>query len=108
MQFPSTPAFKRMTPRRSASSMTRSTRSGAGPSSRIAHDLDREHRSEPAHITDLTPTNLPVEHPRAKCRAEDLRPCDQLFLVEHVEHGKRRRQGDRVPDEVPPIAPRCG
>ena len=58
----------------------------------IANELDRQHRSHPANVTDPRPARLPVEHPRANRVTEELRALDELFLLEDVENGAAQRR----------------
>ncbi len=66
---------------------------------RLANELDREHRAHAADVSDLRPARLPLEHACADRVAEKLRALDELLLLEHVEHGTRGGECDRVADE---------
>ena len=61
----------------------------------IANELDREHRAQPADVSDPRPARLPVEHARADRVAEELRALDELLLLEDVEHGAARPRARR-------------
>ena len=61
------------------------------------HDLDRHHRAKAAHVADLR-----VRRRHARCRASAVcaawrvRLVEHLLVVEHVEHGERRRAGHGI------------
>ena len=65
---------------------------------RIVDELDREHRAEAADVADRRPAPLPSEHPVADALADELGACDELLLLEYVEHGERRRLCDGIAD----------
>ena len=65
----------------------------------VAHELDREHRSQPTHISDRGPARLPLPHARPHNVPDGYGAGDELFLLEDVEDRERRRQCDRVTDE---------
>ena len=103
MQFPSTPAFSRSSPRWSASSITDDASSGAGILRRgIRDELDRDHRAEASHVPDRRPAPLPLEHPRAERIADRYRTGDELFLLEDVQDRRCGGQRDWIADERPP------
>ena len=65
----------------------------------VGNQLDRHHRTEPAHVADRGPT-LPA---RRACATDQLaqlgRTREQPLLVDDIEHRDGRRLGDRVADE---------
>ena len=75
---------------------------------RVGDELDRQHRAEAAHVADRGPALLPGEHARADRLAEPRRALDEALLVDHVEHGERRRLRDRVADVGAADAARTG
>ena len=66
---------------------------------RVTHELDRQHRSEPADVSNLWPTSLPVEHSRAERLTQQLGALHELLLLEDVEDGRCCSERDRVADE---------
>ena len=102
MQLPSTPALSSKRPR-----CKRLVDDGLDELRRrllrswVSHELDRQHRAQPPDVTDARPARLPVEHPRAQRRTEELCAIDELLLLEDVEDGQRRRERDRIADERP-------
>src|SRR5207248_3886075 len=57
--------------------------------------------AEAAGVADLRVLLLPRRHPAADGLADASRSVDEAFLLEHVEHGERRRLCDRVADVRP-------
>ena len=79
--------------------MTETARSGAGSFERwVVDELDGKHRAEPAHVTDLTPTSLPGEHPFADGSPIALARVDEVLVREDVHNGERSGECDRVAD----------
>ena len=100
MQLPGTPALSRIRPRCERSVDHRLRQLGRGLFRRgIVDELDGEHRSEPAHVADLRVALLPREHPVSDRGTHHAGPLDDSLLLEHVEHGERRGESDRVADE---------
>ena len=66
---------------------------------RIANELERDHRAEAADVADLRPARLPGEQARTQRVTEDLRPRNELLLLEDVEHRARSSKRDGIADE---------
>ena len=66
---------------------------------RVADELERDHRAETTDIADLRPARLPGEQAGAQRVTEDLRPRNELLLLEDVEHRARCSQRDGIADE---------
>ena len=98
MQFPATPAFRSRRPRASASSTTSRGEAGRRDVA-VLDELDRQHPAEAANVADLGPAALPGLEAGPHRLADRGRPLDQAFVLDHVEHGERGRDRNRVADE---------
>ena len=85
MQLPATPAFSSRRPTRKRLVDDREASSVAGSWS-PRDELDREHRPEPADVSDLRPALLPALHARAHRVADRSRAGDEALILDHVEH----------------------
>src|SRR5581483_360349 len=67
----------------------------------VVHELEREHRPEPADVADRLETRLPLGHAPADPLADVRGPRDETLLLDHVEHRQGGRLGHGVADERP-------
>src|SRR5205085_12684721 len=63
----------------------------------IGDELEGEHAAESADVADRGLLRLQRYETIAKPTTEAVGAIDEPFLLEHLEHGERRRAGERIP-----------
>ena len=62
----------------------------------VLADFEGDHRAEPAHFGDIGVAGRKLVEKTADLPAEAVGPLEDALLLEHVQHGERRRAGDRI------------